>query len=820
MSGQSALNHSGPSISSAANEPPRSADIIVAEERKPPLIVELGAVSAPNVDIDWLCSYIGRVCGSPPARTHEIPGAQKGLTLVVLGDSQAAKALTIPVPSVLDKHEGYAIRSVGQEDRPALALMSESSGGLRQAILHLIREMRQDKASLRVRPLEADEAPWIPVREVMFLTAWSPPPDPRLDIMKYDKERLDAYTDMFMSFGYNGVQILDNQSAYLGFSENIDEGVEKNEIFSRAVADRARLHAGSCSLFVWGGEIGAGDPEYDRAVDAWLDSDMKGNEADDPDLRRAYSRWYARYARLADCADRLICHYGEPYGRLSWKSYESQLTMHRVLMDHFSERNPSIQFAVNLWRSFGRAGRLDNELYGLIAEKKFAKGHIFLEPGMPDGEPPMADGLWSWDDRRKLRQTLATGSQESYYQIGVWSDYLEDMESDGVTFMSVNDQIIKEFYNQVRQRLEPIKPTVYWCTMDANHIVNIYSMYCAARLLWNPDYDTHELLVEITNGIWGPCNGAKVLHALETIRDTRSGPDWQTYCFSSGLRQVGTDDPADDLRRAKESIDALQAMEREDGFVPKFPLPFNPMVFTETILPNLRQIAIYAENRIIVDEIVQRDREGASLQELRALKKRLRIVPSFDTWVGHPEQLENAEMRRLLQRLGHTRVAAGPLSWDEDAGMTLLQMVLNGPAKAFDGDYRTTWEPGSPWRDEATLRPPRDIGYAWEEPQIVSQVVVCYASETCAPRDTGDIEIQYYDGNDWQTAGVQSSACWPGPEKTWRCTYDIAPAEGCRFRVFFPKPMKGGGRPVVAEMSFWHADKLIETPPDRGLPPF
>lgn len=780
--------------------------IVIAEQNRPPAIVELGEGRSPLIDTNWLRGYIAAVCGAQPSRARDL-SSTSAQTAIVLTDPASAAGLGVSVPVRADTPEAYSIRTLRHGERTLVALVSRSPGGLRQAMLHLIREMKQDSHSILVRQISIDEAPWIPHRETMYLSCWGVPSDSRLDILSYDAKRLAAYTDMLMSFGYNGIQVFSGQSVYQRLSPNMEEGELKNEAFCRQVAGRAHLHAGYCTHWVWGGEIGAGDPEYDRAVDMWLQGKREGNEVDDPDIRRVFDRWYTQYARLADCVDRVIVHYGEPGGRLPWKSVASQLEMHKFLMDHYTAKNPSIIFGYNLWRSIGGYGYCSDEFLDLIRQRKYPPGHVFYEPGLPD-EPLMPLGLWPWEDRAELRRALVgTG-----YQVGIWSDYLEDMESDGQAFMSVNDGIAKEFYSKVKQKLQPIDPTTCWSTMDASHITNIYSLYCAARLLWNPDYDTDGLLKEITDGIWGPSNGPKVLQALKVIRDTRSGPSWQTYWFGSGLRRVGTESAKDDLQRALAAAKGLEEMQIDPDFVPKFPLPFTPAVLAEVIVPNLKQIAMYAQNRITADEIVERSAKGAGRDELLALRQKISAIPAMGIWTGSWGPLENVATRNLMQKLADTDVALGPLWWDEDTGLTYVKLSMAGPWHAFDGVSGTAYNPGGYWSDETTQRVPTDLGYAWDQPQTITRMVLNYSTEPQSPADADGIRIQYWDGK-WQTVIPSGVHAGPGAEGTWRCSYDISPITTRKLRVSFPKPMKDGSGISIAEMTVLNGDTKVDTPP-------
>src|ERR1035441_5971876 len=169
--------------------------------------------------------------------------------------------------------------------------------------------------------------------------------------------------------------------------------------------------------------------------------------------------------------------------------------------------------------------------------------------------------------------------------------------------MHVNAQLLANFYLQIKNGVHQIQPISYWSEMEAYHLNNIFTMYAAGQLLWNPERDPHEILGEMAQGIWGPRNGPVILAALELIQGTHSGPTWETYWWTLPTHRLGTEKPEEDLRRAENALAALVKMKTDAQFVPKFPLPFPPATFVELILPHLEQIKQFARFRIEVAKI-------------------------------------------------------------------------------------------------------------------------------------------------------------------------------------------------------------------------
>jgi hypothetical protein len=201
--------------------------------------------------------------------------------------------------------------------------------------------------------------------------------------------------------------------------------------------------------------------------------------------------------------------------------------------------------------------------------------------------------------------------------------------------------------------------------MEAYHLNNIFTMYAAGQLLWNPDRDPDEILREITEGIWGPRNGPAILAALRLIQDVRTGPTWDTYWMWLPTYRLGTPDPQDDLRRADEAIASLGTMQTDAKFVPKFPLPFPPGTFVELMLPHLRQIREFADFRIKFAELDTAARNGLAKDELTKRTNAIwDPIRDYSTWVGvfgPPEAMTQENMlTEFAQKHG---IKATPPAW-------------------------------------------------------------------------------------------------------------------------------------------------------------
>jgi hypothetical protein len=206
-------------------------------------------------------------------------------------------------------------------------------------------------------------------------------------------------------------------------------------------------------------------------------------------------------------------------------------------------------------------------------------------------------------------------------------------------------------------------------------------MYAASQLLWNPERDPHEILSEISEGIWGPRNGPQILEALELIQDTRSGPTWETFWWTLPTHRLGTENPQADMRRAEKVLANLKTMKTDKEFVPKFPLPFPPELFVELMIPHLKQIQAFAQFRIDVNKVRETAKGGAAKEELTKIANAAwKPIPEFNTWLGTFGQPEAAMQETILTQLAkELSIEIEPPAWlryrDADRLLVRIQLI-------------------------------------------------------------------------------------------------------------------------------------------------
>ena len=186
-----------------------------------------------------------------------------------------------------------------------------------------------------------------------------------------------------------------------------------------------------------------------------------------------FEKYYDHYARLAPLVDRVFGHFYDP-GLLT--DQEDVFQYMRLLEGKFKASNPAIRMGIDFWA----AG--PDYLQQLI-DHGF-QDYLLLENGMPLVNPP---GVME----KRHRQAQALG-----LELGVWGWYVTEYETDQMASMYVNGHVLRDVYHRIRRDGHQIHPIAYWSEMEAHHLNNIYSMYVASQLLWNPDRDSHDILRE------------------------------------------------------------------------------------------------------------------------------------------------------------------------------------------------------------------------------------------------------------------------------------------------------------------------------------
>ncbi len=462
------------------------------------------------------------------------------------------------------------------------------------------------------------QSPWIREREANVCT-WKFDYDRGMvsnmnvsllnDFISLSDGQLDAYARMMKECGFTGIQVTDMCSAWRASGS------------WRIVHDRYKVLADAChrigmkfSVWCWAAEFSGHGWQDPDAV--YRNADPARPAFEDARVAAVFEKYYEIYADLAPWTDRVIAHYFDP-GNL--RDMPSILHFVRLLADKFRKKNPTVEVAIDTW---GSPEDFPDQL---------------VAAGMNDimlMELPFLPG-WRREGRRAA---FREGVKRLGCGLGSWGWYTCEYEIDQTASMFVNVRVLKDVYNQTRKQGDAVMAPSYWSEMDSNHILNFFSLYAAGHLLIDPEADPDALLAESVRAVVGashPENAARLLGALELIRDARSGDSWDSYWWREPGFCLLHGDYAPIRARADGVIAEFEKLlnepEPKDGIV----FPIERRQLYALIRPHLYQIRQFAEFRRQLDALRAEADGGADAAALQAGVDALTFdIPEYNTVTG------------------------------------------------------------------------------------------------------------------------------------------------------------------------------------------
>lgn len=439
----------------------------------------------------------------------------------------------------------------------------------------------------------------------------------KTDLMSYSDEQLFNYVRMMKYCGYTGIQVTDMCSAWAGAG-----GYEVVHERLRLMADAAHAMDMKFTLWVWGSEFTG----YGWADDTVTYSTEGYNFAyENPDVVKCFEKYYSIYAELADCCDRVICHYYDP-GNL--KISEDVAYFAKMLYDKFKKINPKVDFGISCW-----ADQFNKDVF-----LSFLGNDITLyERGYHgSGESDY--------------ETFRTFCSSKQVRLGTWAWNTGEMEIDQLAEMNFQPHIINEIY-QIARKYDNLYTPGYWSEMDSNHVVNIFSLYCSAKLLQNPDRNVEELTGEVAYAVVGPEYGEAFAEVLRLIEDARSGETWDSFWWSSDSYILKSEEYHQEeiYERCVSAMQLLDEMIEKEITSYELPLPISLKDFLCLLRPQIAQIQSFASFRMTLDQAEALVQDETNTDAVNELVKQMSVpVSEYNTVVGLWGQIEARAQQEML----------------------------------------------------------------------------------------------------------------------------------------------------------------------------
>ena len=446
------------------------------------------------------------------------------------------------------------------------------------------------------------------------------------EVLSYSDDMLYSYVKMMHDCGFTGIQVTDMCSAWAAYGnyEYVHERL-------RFMADAAHSMGMKFTLWVWGAEFN-GYGWDDETVNYYgLNNHEFTAARENPAAIATFDKYYSIYAELADCCDRVIGHYSDP-GNLT--NQEDIAFFARKLREAFRAVNSDIDFGVE---SF-------NNTLDIVAIGEELDGDVTMYSG--------ADtyGEKEWDAFRG-------NARNQGYGYGVWSWNLIEMEIDQLAEMNVNSKLIKEAYLRTAEEDAIYKP-LYWSEMDSYHLANIFSLYCAGKLLQNPNEDCESVLRDAALAVVGSEYADKMYSVLTLIEDARTGDSFESFKWSmdrdndSYILTSSTYDAAGIHSRACEALGYLNEMIDADLSCNMISLPVSVTDLLKIVKSHVKQIEEFAAFKIEYDKLAAKPAGEVTSEDVAAIYT---PVNEYDVITGLWGQPEARAQYELIERLCEDR---------------------------------------------------------------------------------------------------------------------------------------------------------------------
>lgn len=439
----------------------------------------------------------------------------------------------------------------------------------------------------------------------------------KTDIMSYSDEQLYSYIRMMKFCGYTGIQVTDICAGWAGVG-----GYELFQERLRFMANAAHSLGMKFTLWVWGAEFtGYG----------WVDNSVDYSEGeydsvrDNPKAVASFDKYYSIYAELADVCDRLIAHYYDP-GKLS--DSEDVAFFADMLRKKFVAINPQIDFGVSCWVDV------------------FDKSHFVRQLGT-DVTFYESCQFSDLDEYDRFRSFCA----EFGIRVGIWAWNDGEMEIDQLAAMNFKPHILKDTMLAARKYDSVSKP-LYWAEMDSNHVVNIFSLYVAAKLLEDPTQDTDKLTMDIAKSVVGEQYSEAFSDILTLIEDARAGRTYDSFWWSSDDYVLLSDnyDAQNIYDRSRKAMEVLDAIIESDISNNSLPLPVTVTELMKLMKPQVEQIMQFAKFRLSLSMLDKMAADGVSTARLQEYIDELATpVSEYNTVIGLWGQIEARAQQILLK---------------------------------------------------------------------------------------------------------------------------------------------------------------------------
>lgn len=447
--------------------------------------------------MERLASYLFAVTGREPSVTEKLSSSPAA---IILTTSRGTLDATVSIDNKTS--ESFSIATFSRGNNVQVTITGASALGVKRGVYHLMQSIELHDGKLMMPSEPVTSAPFLRSRvshvggyTVQHLnvatgeklakgtsatreqSAWNLLPF-------WEPDRIGEYVDMLDFFGYNGIEA--PPSLYDPKDTDTLSLQRRKVLRQHATENGMKLVLKlDGTLFGRGGAVPYG-----------------------PDTKARYNEHYRSYAEVAaPDIDDVLTHWVDAGG---WKSTPDHPCSIDLLQDlhmqidaEFRRVNPHVQSFLNLWY-------LDHPGYQRWL------GYQNVDTILSSGKIPPQVGIamGRYYKPAEAKQIVAAG-----HPAGVWSWYMADNEL--LYTMHVHTHILQSYLASLPP--EASDELALHVMDNCQRETNLYSIYLAAHLMWEPKLDPDIPLREVARLVYGPKLEDAVFHALKAIADVRCG---------------------------------------------------------------------------------------------------------------------------------------------------------------------------------------------------------------------------------------------------------------------------------------------------------
>jgi len=585
---------------------------------------------------DYLLNYLKERTDKVNVKLlHALPERPLGSQFILV-DEKTLPGLkqNIALNFASDAHPDSFILNVQDNDKYTnVYLFGKTPAGVRQAVSRFMQKLRNDGKTLSIKAGREEKSPFINTRLVMIaptarrqIKLGSRFEDANHEI--WDTKRLRSYPQLFLQFGFSGIQIFEGR----GYGSISGEYLVKAQNAIKTLA------------------LGAKDYDMFVSLDQWGDCPFVEGKAlcwELPEERKILEEFFTDLAnRYSPLVDHVYIHVGDPGGAThgGCTLFKTPQLLATGILNIFSRQNPNVQACISTWANpvFWKHSPVQVDLSNYPA---WCRGHA---DKMPFGQP-IPDGAQFLDDTwmpkkmgialmRYFNQAQADILEASGRPVDVWGWYIGDMEMhNNITLNMTN---IDKYYRDLPARAsEQIRvQTIELCFHSWPQIINTY---VGAQKMWNPKRPLVEIEQEFCTAAFGPQN-TKAMHALYKACEN----PWDYDVWGSPLQHIPR--PADlstaeGNARMKALLIQAETIKFPKEWQPNFAFPVPVQKYVEMLKARLGLTLHYSEAKYKIDQL-RHKAAGANADKIEKIKQHaIDSLPYLLIDPLHPANSETAK---------------------------------------------------------------------------------------------------------------------------------------------------------------------------------